>query len=304
MTEELYKLHRPISFKQVIGQEPTINTLTDLGRRNALPHSILFHGPSGIGKTTIARITARKLKCSSYDLVELNASESRGIDIVRQIEFSAHMMPMSGPVRVWIIDECHQLTSAAQDCFLKILEDTPEHVYFLLCTTDAKKLKKTILSRCTEFKLQPLSTHDIKKVITNVAEEEEINIDSDILDRIIEIADGGPRKALVLLHAISATSNIEQQIEILSRSDVKQQAIELARLLLKDASWKEVSAFLKSCQDEPESMRFMILNYMNSVALGGGKIAARAINIMEFFQDNFYDSRKAGLTLACFKALE
>ena len=305
MTSELYKLYRPKSFKQVIGQESTVSALGELIKKKDLPHSILFYGPSGTGKTTLARITATKLKCSSYDLVEVNAAESRGIDIVRQIEFAAHMMPMSGPVRVWIIDECHQLTSAAQDCFLKVLEDTPEHVYFLLCTTDAKKLKKTIISRCTEFKLQSLPAKEIKRILDNVIDEEEMKIDEDVIDKIVEIADGGPRKALVLLHSVTGTEDTRQQLELLSRSDVKQQAIDLARLLLhNETNWRDVSMFLQKCEEDPEAMRYMILNYMNSVALGDGKKISRAITIMELFQDTFYDSKKAGLTLACYKAME
>ena len=136
---ELYRKYRPTSFKQVVGQEEAIRTLTELGKRKAIPHAILFTGPSGVGKTTLARILQRKLKCVGNDFVEMNAANDRGVGIIRSIQNKVGLAPMLGSCRIWLMDEAHQLTSDAQSAFLKLLEDTPSHVYFMLATTDPQK---------------------------------------------------------------------------------------------------------------------------------------------------------------------
>ncbi len=129
---ELYKKHRPKEFKKMVGNVSTVQTLVNMIKRDTLPHTILFHGPSGCGKTTLARILKNQLDCSDVDFKELNCSDHRGVDTIREITRTMNMAPTGGKVRIWLLDEVHQMTKDAQNAALKIFEDTPNHVYFLL----------------------------------------------------------------------------------------------------------------------------------------------------------------------------
>src|SRR5687768_10085551 len=125
MSEALYKKHRPKTLKGIVGQDGAVASLQKMIDRNLIPHAILFTGDSGVGKTTIARILKDHLECGDPDFIEVNAADSKGIDMVRDIRSRAGLSPMAGPCRVWLIDEAHKLTTDAQNCILKILEDGP-----------------------------------------------------------------------------------------------------------------------------------------------------------------------------------
>jgi len=300
--EELYRKHRPASFKQVIGQDEVIRQLADWGRRQAIPHFLLLTGPSGVGKTTVARILRSKLGCGDADYTEVNAADARGIDMVRSIRSNLMLAPISGKCRFWTIDECHRLTGEAQDSFLKMLEDTPGHVWFVLSTTNPQKLLKTIVTRASELKFRLLSSKDVEQVVSMVLEAEGSKLLSrDVMDRLVDVAEGSARKALVLLHAIIGLSEEDEQLDAIAKGDYKSQAIELARLLIKPgASWSEVAKVLKSVDEEYESLRRMVLGYCRSVLLGGGKMSRRAAAVIDRFQDALYESGAAGLALACY----
>ena len=218
MSEELYKKHRPTNFKQIIGQQEAIRTLTEMGKNGSIPHTILLSGPSGCGKTTIARILKTKLKCSDNDFYEINAADSRGIDTVRDIRQRMFLAPIGGECRIWLVDESHQLTSQAQQSFLKILEDTPKHVYFFLASTEPNKLLKTIITRSTEIKLRELTEKELVELVNRTVKDEDKKISEDIVKKMADLADGSARKALVLLHQIISVDNKEQQSEILQKA--------------------------------------------------------------------------------------
>lgn len=303
---ELYRKLRPATLNALIGQDTAIETLKEMGRNDSMPHVLLFTGPSGCGKTTIPRILRKKLKCAAYDFVEVNSASFRGIDTVRDISKQMHMLPMQGPVRIWLMDECHQITGAASDALLKILEDTPPHVYFFLATTNPEKLKKTILTRCTEIKLKALTPAHIIELVerTLIAENKGRNVGRDVIEKIAEAADGSARKAMVILHQIIDIDDEAKQLEIVTQADVKEVAFEIARKLLNTkTTWAQMAKLLKGVDEEPESLRWMILGYANKVLLGG-KNNGRAANVIEHFRDNWYDSKKAGLTISCFNVIE
>jgi len=305
----LYQKHRPTSFKQVLGQPEAVNTLRKHLQAKTVPHALLFTGPSGCGKTTLARILRRALDCDDADFCEMNAADHRGIDIVRDIRSRVGLSPLAGAVRVWLIDEVAQLTSAAQDSFLKLLEDPPGHVYFILATTDPQKLKATIITRCEEIKIKALSAKALGQLVEQTFQAEQANqaigFSEDVVDKIVDIADGSARKALVLLSQIIGEDDEDKQLKMLGQADSKRQAIELCRLMIKPGGgWGAAAKILKELGDDPEQVRYTILGYMRSVLLGCGKMAPRAAEVMEIFRDNFYDSRHAGLALACWEALK
>jgi len=312
MSTELYKRHRPQSFKDLVGQEDAVKALAKMGKGGGIPHSLLFTGPSGCGKTTIARILQKKLKCHKGDFKEINASETRGIDMVRSIKDTMGLAPMNtGGVRIYLVDECHAMTKDAQNSFLKILEDTPEHVYFMLCTTDPQKLLATIKTRCTEIKVKALSQANADALIMDTAKKEGVTISEDVSEAIYEasIIDGGKlassRKVMVVLNSIIGLDTEAEQLKAISQNDIKAAAFELCKVMIYNprASWSDVSKVLSSIEEDPESIRYMVLGAANSLLLKGGKMSNRAYSVIVAFRDNFYDSKKAGLTAACYEVI-
>ena len=303
---ELYKKYRPKNFKRVMGQQNITKQLISMVEKELFPHATLFSGPSGCGKTTIARIMRNKLDCGDQDFSEVNCADFRGIDMVRDIRNRMNLAPINGDCRVWLIDEAHQLSSQAQNAFLKILEDTPRHVYFMLATTDPQKLIPTIRTRCSEFKVAPLGSSEASDLIASICKRETIEINEEVSEAIVNQSEGSPRKLLVLLDTIRHLEDEEAQLETIKSSNTKKEAIELARLLFNPkTSWPEVASMLRnSITEEPESLRWMVLGYCNSILLkGGGKNAARAYLVIDAFRDNFFDSKKAGLSAACWEVI-
>ncbi len=307
MTDELYKKHRPRSFKQMIGQRDALRPLVELGRQGKVPHALLLTGPSGCGKTTVARILRVRLKCSDHDFSELNTADFRGIDMVRDVRARMGLSPVGGESRVWLIDEVHMLTREAQNALLKMLEDTPRHVYFILATTDPQKLLPTIRNRCTQVDLKPLNRTDMEVLLTTVWEKEGVRGTVDVMEKIIELAEGSPRKALVLLNQVIGLEGEEEQLKALSSASGEEKAIQLARLLVKPGvRWPEIAKLLKAlraAEEDPEGLRLLVLAYCNTILLGGGKLALRAYFIMECFSENFWNTKWSGLSMACYEVV-
>ncbi len=300
---ELYKKYRPKKFNEIVGQTEAVKILTDLGIKGEIPHAILISGPSGTGKTTLARILRKKLKCSDVDYVEMNAADARGIDAIRDISQRVGSAPIGGRTRVWVVDEVHGLTSQAQDSFLKLLEDTPNHAYFVLLTTDPQKLKKTIKTRCTEIKCRLLTNNEVVQLVINIAHKESLVVEDSVVDKITEVAEGSARKALVLLHSIMGEDSPDKQIELIEKASTSRQAIEICRALMNSRTeWKDMQKILLEVEDDPEAIRRMVMGYAKAVLLKSGN--PRAAQILDFFIDNFYDSGVNGLTLACWNIIK
>jgi len=293
---ELYRKHRPRRFKDVLGQPEVVAQLIEWFRSGKVPHVILLSGEAGTGKTTLARIIQRKLGCVGKDYQEINFADARGIDTAREVSRLAGLYPMhGGTCRVWFLDEFARATSDAAASLLKPLEDTPEKAYFILGTTDPQKLSKPILTRCSHLKLMPLSPPVLRQLIANVSGKENFTVPDAVRDAIIEAAEGSARKALVLLHQVRGLADEASQLEAVRKGDSKRQAIELARALLDGKPWKDIAAIIKAVEEEPESLRHLILAYATTVLLGGGKLAGRAYELIGSFSLNFYDTKKAVL---------
>ena len=305
MSHELYKVHRPKTIKEVVGQKGAVQTLKSMMNRNKIPHSLLFTGPSGCGKTTLARILAKKVGCGKYDIDEINTADFKGVDMVRNIRKRMTGAPISGSARVWIIDECHKLTNDAQNAFLKILEDTPNHVYFMLATTDPQKLIKTIQTRCTQIKLAPLSNKDINQLIVSIAEKENKEIPEDVREKMVEYSEGSARKALVFLNSIIDMEDEDHMIMAIGDSIEEEKAITVARLLFNPKTkWPDMAKVLRGVQSEDaENMRWMVLGYAKSILIKGGKLSSRAYLVIDSFSETFWNTKHAGLAAACYEII-
>lgn len=300
---ELYKKFRPKKLADVTGQDTAVKLLASFGR-DKMPHTVLFTGASGCGKTTLARIAARQAGCAESEITETNCADSRGIELARDLRRQANSMPLNGDKKAWVLDEVQSLTKDAQSAMLKLLEDTPDHVYFFLCTTDPQKLLPTIITRCTEIKVKTLTTSHMKEMIGRVVKLAKLKVCEDALDNILNEAEGSARKALVLLNQIKDITDPEEQADAVTKASFKAKGIELAKALANPrAQWADVAKLLKVIEEEPETIRYMVLGYFRSVLLGGGALSSRAALVIERFAANFYDSKAAGLALACYEVV-
>lgn len=309
---EIYKKHRPKTLRGLLGQAGAVASLQRLIDRKSIPHALLLTGPSGCGKTTIGRILKTELECGDADYQEINSADFKGIEMIRDIRRAINLRPISGPCRIYLIDEAHKLTSDAQHALLKILEDTPSHVYLMLATTDPQKLLKTIHTRCTEVKLSSVSSGALVELIGRVALKETFALTEDTIEAIVEAAEGSARKALVILEQVGGLGSEEEQLKAIQTTTfTKDAAIDLARLLVTNprATWLDCAAILRGLKDEDaEGIRYCVLGYARACLVGGDKgpspkLGPQAFKVIEIFSRNFYDSKQAGLAAACYEVL-
>lgn len=296
----LYLKYRPQDLSDIIGNDQTVEMLEDmLDHPDRCPHAFLLHGPKGCGKTTLARIISKRLGVMGVDFKEMDTADFRGIEVVREMRKQANYKPLEGPRRVWLLDEVHKMTNDAQNALLKILEDTPKHVYFILCTTDPQKLLPTVRDRCSSFNVHPLSPKQAKTLLKRVVKAEGEMLKKSVYAQIIEDSQGHPRAALQILDQVLRVSP-ENRMKVAKKTAEEQsQSIELCRALISRAPWSKVSTILTQLKEQdPESIRRHVLGYAQAVLLKSDNEIAGLI--MEEFLDNFYDTGYAGLVFACY----
>lgn len=231
MYQALYRKWRPRTFDDVVGQAHITETLKKQVETGRLSHAYLFTGTRGTGKTSCAKILARAVNCehpvngnpcnkcaacrgiedgSVMDVVELDAASNNGVDSVRALRDEAIFTPASVKKRVYIIDEVHMLSSSAFNALLKILEEPPEHLMFILCTTELRKVLPTIVSRCQRHSFKRLSPEDIAGRLKYVAAEEHMDLTDGAAELLSRLADGGMRDGLSLLDQCSAAEHIDE----------------------------------------------------------------------------------------------
>lgn len=196
ITGALYRKYRPKDFSDVKDQAHIVTVLEGAIKKGEIPHALLFSGTRGTGKTTLARIFAKAIGTSDLDMYEIDAASNRGIDDVRELKEAVHTLPYESKQKVYIIDEVHMLTKEAFNALLKTLEEPPEHVVFILATTEEEKLLDTILSRCQVFRMHSPSRAVLAETVTEVAKKEGFKLNPDAADLIAIAADGSFRDAL------------------------------------------------------------------------------------------------------------
>lgn len=203
--------YRPQTFKDVVGQETITNTLLNAIENNHLAQALLFTGPRGVGKTTCARILARKINQPGYDdphedfafnVFELDAASNNSVDDIRNLIDQVRIPPQTGQYKVYIIDEVHMLSSSAFNAFLKTLEEPPKHAIFILATTEKHKIIPTILSRCQIFDFKRITVKDARNYLAYVAENQGVTFEEDALHIIAQKADGAMRDALSIFDRV------------------------------------------------------------------------------------------------------
>ncbi|GEM_PF-1256171 len=217
--------YRPRTFADHVGQEPIVKALRNALRTGRISSAYLFAGPRGVGKTTTARIFAKGLNCEASDgitdepcgkceacryiemgihpdVIEIDAASNRGIDEIRAIRESVKFLPSRGRKKVYIIDEAHMLTREAFNALLKTLEEPPEHVVFILATTDPHRIPPTILSRLQKYEFRPISPFDIIRRLRKIAEAEGIDVDDKALQEIARRSEGSLRDAIGMLEQV------------------------------------------------------------------------------------------------------
>lgn len=307
----LYLRHRPNQLSDVFGNENAIASLRALlKKKEDFPTAILIYGPTGCGKTTIARIIKKELGCRDEDFTELNMANTRGIDTIREIIQASNYGTFSGGAKIYLIDECHKLTNDAQNALLKVLEDTPPKVYFILCTTDPEKVIATVRNRCSTFKVSTLPSFIISSLLEKVCRAEGKSIAKDVLKEITRVGKGSPRSSLNLLEKELDVDpkGALKELEDLDISESKTK--DIIYLLLKSKSadkWEQMSKLIKNLEQfEPEAFRVGILNYFSKVLLGEEKVdglhAGRVSLMMECFSQPFLYGGYGLLVNALFKA--
>ena len=203
--------YRPQTFKDVVGQQAITNTLLNAIETNHMASALLFTGPRGVGKTTCARILARKINQPGYDdpsedfafnVFELDAASNNSVDDIRSLIDQVRIPPQTGQYKVYIIDEVHMLSSAAFNAFLKTLEEPPKHAIFILATTEKHKIIPTILSRCQIFDFKRITVKDAKEHLAEVATSQGVVFEDDALHIIAQKADGAMRDALSIFDRV------------------------------------------------------------------------------------------------------
>lgn len=268
----LYRKYRPKSLKEVIGQEKVTDILENSIKNKTFSHAYLFTGPRGTGKTSVARIFAHEINDFSYeiednyvDIIEIDAASNTGVDNIRDLKERASVAPTKGQYKVYIIDEVHMLSKSAFNALLKILEEPPKHVIFLLATTDIQKVPITITSRVQKLVFSLASKDIMTAYLKNICEKEKINIEEEALSIIVNRGGGSFRDSLSLLDQISNLSKDKITKELVEKSLGLPQDELIKNLLISynEGNLEEISKNLKTILNtgvKPETLAEEIIN--------------------------------------------
>lgn len=278
---ELYVKYRPSTLDGILGNDLAVKSVKS--EIQAGHHVFLFTGSAGCGKTTLARAIAAEVGGNELTIHELNSSENRGIDTVRDIMDEIRYRPTEGN-SVYILDEYHMQTNAAQQAALKMFEECPEWCYFFICTTEPNKVIDAIKTRCSRIELKPLDHDTMFKLLRRVAHNEGVTVSLDVLHKVADLSEGSSRKALKTLGQVLYLENDEERMKYLEQnsfSEENQDVIEFCRALISKKDWKDYMECLEKAKDDlkanPESVRFLVMSYARSILKKGLNVRAAAM---------------------------
>lgn len=286
----LYRKYRPQKFGEVLGQEHVVQTLEKAVSLGNVAHAYLFSGSRGTGKTSVARLLAKEIKCSVNDLNEIDGASNRKIEHIRELRDAVNILPFESPYKVYIIDEVHMLTKEAFNALLKTLEEPPKHVVFVLATTEIEKIPDTILSRCQIFTFKKPSLETLKKVVLDICEKEGLKLETGAEDLIALLGDGSFRDTLGILQKIlSVVDKGKKEITIKEVEKITGAPRgELVNLFIEAIAEKDLDKGLKSIQkaveDSIDSQVFLkiILHKIRAILL-----LRSAKDLEKLIQDDF-----------------
>lgn len=295
----LHTAHRPQTWDQILGQDGTIRSLKRAVEANRA-HSFLFTGPSGVGKTTLARMTANYLAGEAATIANIEqfpAAEKSGKDDIKAVINRTHYTALGdSPVKSIIIDEAHQLSKAAWDALLLPLEEPQDHVYWMLCTTEPAKVPKAVLTRCLRYELKPVAEELLFGLLEEVAAKEGLTVHDDVLEAIAENSGGSPRQALVYLEACQYCESPQEALKIMRQAGQSKEIGDLCRFLLAGrGTWADAVKLIKSMEAvEAESCRIGVVNYLGAVLMNtkDNAKASGVLGLLECFRNPYNSSEK------------
>ncbi len=289
--ETYHTKYRPTTFDAVRGQKEVVQSIIQALDR-ASCRAFILSGPSGVGKTTLARIIASHVGCLDSNLYEVDAATHTGIDAMRDVCVGLIYRGLGTPQKVMIIDEAHGLSKQAWTSLQKDVEEPPEHVWWVFCTTEPTKIPVAIRNRCLCYSLNTLSKDDIYELLYEVAVNEHLGMLEDIIYAVAEAAEGSPRRALTYLAACVDCKTAKEAHELMSSVVEGGEIIELCRALAKPGlTWERAIKLLgRLDKPNPESIRHVILSYFVKVASSAKTelAAKRALAVLDAFSQPAY----------------
>lgn len=269
-SEPLHIKYRPRELGEVIGQPAIVKSLKAVLKAKARPHTFLFTGPGGTGKTTLARILAQEFGCDPANLVEVDAASNSGIDDMRAVTSALRYNGFgTNPNKAIILDECHGLSKNAWDSLLKSTEEPPPHVFFFFCSTVPGKIPQTMVTRCQSYQLNPVRYDDLMDLLEDVSDREKIDPPKWLLPMVADAAQGSARGALTLLSKVADCEDKEEASSLLAQPLDNAEVIDLCRLLVSGKlSWSKLVETLKGLEEVPaETIRIIATNYLGACLL-------------------------------------
>jgi DNA polymerase-3 subunit gamma/tau len=286
---DLHLKYRPTKFNEVVGQEAVVSSLSKVLRKNS-NHSFIFHGPSGVGKTTLARIIARKLGCTKQNLYEYDGATHSGVDSMRDITANLIYRGLGDPIKVVIVDEAHAISKTSWQSALKAVEEPPPHAYWCFCTTEPGKIPKTIKTRCIEYRLTLVAKEELYSLLERVTKKEKIDIDDEILELISRRSEGSPRQALVYLAQVRYCTDKKQALSLMQTVEGEEGDVaDLCRQIAGNPDWEKIQYYLCALNGQnPEGIRIVITNWLSKIILNSREEnACRMMERLEAFKEPY-----------------